>query len=160
MEEKVTCAQRLKEALNLRNMKQVDLCGKTGIGKSAMSQYVNGNVEPKQDRIELIAKALNVTEAWLMGYDVPIMHISNDAKDCSSSEYDYLRQLENINKSMLLNKQLKYKKELAEKDSKLLNEINNRPLLREFVENLIAMDDDSIKAFATIAGLKSPSANK
>lgn len=72
MKEKVTCAERLREALEIRNLRQSDLCELTGIPKSAMSQYVSGAFEPKQDRVELLAKALGVTEAWLMGYDFPM----------------------------------------------------------------------------------------
>ena len=66
------CAKRLALALSIRNMKQIDLCASTGIPKSAMSQYIKGSFEPKQDRIFIMAKALNVSEAWLMGYDVPM----------------------------------------------------------------------------------------
>lgn len=69
---KVTCASRIKEALAIRNMRQADLCQTTGIPKSAMSQYISGAFEPKQDRVSSISKALNVSEAWLMGYDVPM----------------------------------------------------------------------------------------
>ena len=53
-------------------MKAVDLSEKTGIGKSSISQYRNGIVNPKQDRIYLMAQALNVNEMWLMGHDVPM----------------------------------------------------------------------------------------
>ena len=67
-----TCSDRLKEGLRIRGMKQSDLCKATKIPKSAMSQYLGGIYEPKQDRIYLISKALNVSEAWLMGYDVPM----------------------------------------------------------------------------------------
>lgn len=64
-----TCAARLSAALHIRGMKQVELCRITGIPKSAMSQYIKGTFEPKPDRIEAMARALNVSEAWLMGYD-------------------------------------------------------------------------------------------
>ena len=37
-----------------------------------MSQYCNGGLVPRQDRTYLIANALNVSEAWLMGYNVSI----------------------------------------------------------------------------------------
>ena len=67
-----SCAKRLSMALNIKGMKQSDLCQITKIPKSAISQYVSGAFEPKQDRIYLMAKALNVSEAWLMGYDVPM----------------------------------------------------------------------------------------
>ena len=67
-----TCADRIKEALTIKGLKQSDLCRLTGIPKSAISQYVSGAFEPKQDRIYLLSKALNVSEAWLMGLDVPM----------------------------------------------------------------------------------------
>ena len=72
MSEKVTCAQRIREALAARKMTQAELCRITGIKKSAMSQYANGSFTPRQDRTYLIAQALNVSEAWLMGFDVPM----------------------------------------------------------------------------------------
>jgi transcriptional regulator with XRE-family HTH domain len=64
-------SKRLKEALDMRGMKQTDLVKATGIGKSSISTYLSGDYEPKQRNIYKIAKALNVNEAWLMGYDVP-----------------------------------------------------------------------------------------
>ena len=67
MGDKETCAKRIKEALRLRDMTQADLCRVTGI---PMSQYCNGGLVPRQDRTYLIANALNVSEAWLMGYNV------------------------------------------------------------------------------------------
>lgn len=67
---KESCSSRLRQALKLRNMKQADLSQITKIPKSAISQYLSGKFEPKQDRLEILAQALNVSEAWLMGYDV------------------------------------------------------------------------------------------
>lgn len=65
--------QRLKQAIAIRNISQTELCSRTGIPKSAMSQYLSGAFKPKQKRTYLLAKALNVNEAWLMGYeDVPM----------------------------------------------------------------------------------------
>lgn len=57
----------------MRGLTQKDLCEKTGIPKSAMSQYCSGAFVPKQERTALIAQALDVNEAWLMGYDVPMI---------------------------------------------------------------------------------------
>ena len=70
-----SCAERIKLAMELKGIKQSDICKVTGIPKSAMSQYVSGSFEPKQNRIYLIAKALNVSEAWLMGIDVPMQRL-------------------------------------------------------------------------------------
>ena len=53
-------------------MKQSELCEKTKIPKSAISQYLSGAFEPKQDRLHIIANALDVDPVWLMGYDVPM----------------------------------------------------------------------------------------
>ena len=71
-ERKSNCSERIVTALAIRNMKQSELCELTKIPKSAISQYIKGTFEPKQDRISIIARALDVSEAWLMGYDVPM----------------------------------------------------------------------------------------
>ena len=64
-----TFSQRLRLALEKQNMRQVELCRKTNIGKSAMSQYIGGAFLPKHDKLVAIANALDVSEAWLMGHD-------------------------------------------------------------------------------------------
>jgi len=66
------CSTRIAKALSIRGMKQYELCEKTKIPKSAISQYISGAFLPKQDRVFLISQALNVDPAWLMGYDVPM----------------------------------------------------------------------------------------
>lgn len=71
-----TIAERLKLGLEKRDMKQADLVRITGIGKSSISTYLTGSYEPKQKNIYKIAKALNVSEAWLMGADVPMERFS------------------------------------------------------------------------------------
>lgn len=68
---RIRCSERIKEGLRRAEMTQADLCRLTNINDSTMSQYVSGRYEPTQQRLEKIAKALNVNEAWLMGYDVP-----------------------------------------------------------------------------------------
>lgn len=80
-----TCAERIKKALYIKGMKQSDLCRLTKIPKSALSQYISGAFEPKQDRIYLMAQALNVNETWLMGLDVPM---ERQVKKDSPSEAD------------------------------------------------------------------------
>ena len=67
-----SCAIRIKKALSIRNMKQSELCEKTKISKSVLSEYIKGVYEPKQDRVFIIAKALDVDPVWLMGFDVPM----------------------------------------------------------------------------------------
>lgn len=65
-------SERLKYAMSVRNIKQVDLVNITGIGKSSISTYIAGDYKPKQQNIYKLAKALDVSEAWLLGYDVPM----------------------------------------------------------------------------------------
>lgn len=71
MDGKVDCSERLKAALQMRDMTQADLCRVTGIPTSAMSQYCRGTLIPRQKRTKVIADALSVSVAWLMGFDVP-----------------------------------------------------------------------------------------
>ena len=66
------CSVRLRKALSIRNMRQADLCEKTKIPKSAISHYLSGSFVPKQDRAYIIAQALDVNPAWLMGFDAPM----------------------------------------------------------------------------------------
>lgn len=66
-----TFAQRLREGLDLRGMKQIDLATRSGISKYSISHYLKGDWEGKQDAVYELARVLGVSEAWLMGYDVP-----------------------------------------------------------------------------------------
>jgi transcriptional regulator with XRE-family HTH domain len=66
------CSVRIKKALSIRNMTQTELCSKTKISKSTLSEYLTGRYEPKQDRIYILSQALNVDPVWLWGYDVPM----------------------------------------------------------------------------------------
>lgn len=63
---------RLKEALDRSSMKPTELAEVTGIPKSMISYYLSGKSVPRADRIYEIAKVLDVSEAWLIGFDVPM----------------------------------------------------------------------------------------
>lgn len=67
-----TCGQRIAKALDIKGMKQSELCKLAKVPKSSLSLYLSGAYEPKQNRIYDMARVLNVSEAWLMGYDVPM----------------------------------------------------------------------------------------
>lgn len=69
---KESCAARIKKALSIRNMSQAELCQKTKIPKSALSEYLKGLYEPKQDRLLIMSDALDVDPVWLMGFDIPM----------------------------------------------------------------------------------------
>lgn len=102
-----TIADRIKEALEIRNMKQIDLVEKTKIGKSSISTYISGAYEPKQKNIYKIAKALNVDEAWLMGLDVPMEKVENiDLNSPLALSKEEEKHIEDLRK---LNTEGKYK---------------------------------------------------
>ena len=67
-----TCGKRIEKALRIRKMKRADLCKLANVPKSSLSLYLKGAYEPKQDKIYKMAMVLNVSENWLMGYDVPM----------------------------------------------------------------------------------------
>ena len=76
---KENTSDRHKQLMNERKLKQVDIlnlslpyCKKYNIkmNKSDISQYVSGKVEPSQEKLVVLGMALNVSEAWLMGFDV------------------------------------------------------------------------------------------
>lgn len=89
-----TCGQRISKALELRNMRPADLCKHAKVPKSSISLYLKGAYEPKQNRIYAMAKVLNVSEAWLMGYDVPMERI--DPERLSSPEEVQLNEGEKL----------------------------------------------------------------
>lgn len=64
---------RLKEALALRNKKAADLTHDLEIPKSAISQYLSGKSKNMDStRMYTICVYLDVSEAWMMGFDVPM----------------------------------------------------------------------------------------
>lgn len=85
-----TTSNRLQEILKQRKLKQADvlrlcepLCKKYNVkmGRNDLSQYVSGKVQPKQDKLTILGMALNVSEVWLMGYDVPMVRTPQTNKD-------------------------------------------------------------------------------
>ena len=70
-EKKVNFPDRLKEAMSAAGKKQADLVRETGLDRGAISSYLSGKYEPKQTAINKLAIALDVSEMWLWGYDVP-----------------------------------------------------------------------------------------
>lgn len=74
-------SDRLRTALDARRLRAVDLCDMAGVPKGAVSYYLAGESKPKADRLHKIAKALQVSEAWLMGYDAPMHRTGTQKKN-------------------------------------------------------------------------------
>ena len=77
-EQNTTGASRLKYAMAIKGISQHELAKMAHISDASMSQYASGLYKPKQDRIMIFAQLLNVSEDWLMGYDVPMEKIHLD----------------------------------------------------------------------------------
>lgn len=67
-----TFSDRLKQAMTVQNMKQIDLVHKAAqsnvkLGKSHVSQYVSGKTIPRNDILHFLADTLQVDPDWLLG---------------------------------------------------------------------------------------------
>lgn len=74
-------AERLREAMAEVGKKQIDLVKETGLQRSAISRYLSGEYEPKQNAINKLAIALNVSEMWLWGFNVPKQRSAEQKKN-------------------------------------------------------------------------------
>ena len=104
-----TTADRLKQIMSERNLKQVDIIEKSKpfqtklgvkLGKSALSQYVNGIQSPDQHKLSLLAMTLDVSEAWLMGYDVQKDREQEESSHASFVDTPQLRSIQRKAKSL------------------------------------------------------------
>lgn len=92
MEHIYSTAERLQQIIRDRGIKQADIlaaaqpyCERYGVklNKSDLSQFVNGKSNPGQWKLTVLALALNVSESWLMGLDVPMERQSSDSTEDS-----------------------------------------------------------------------------
>lgn len=81
MERVATTSSRLREALHEAGKKPIDVARDTGLSHSSISRYLSGAIEPRQDATHKIAVALNVSELWLWGYDVPKSRTAEQKKN-------------------------------------------------------------------------------
>lgn len=74
--------RRLEQAMNFRLMTAADLSRITGISKSSISRYMSGEYNPNSEKLDKISRALNVNEAWLLGYDgIEMERESDEARE-------------------------------------------------------------------------------
>ena len=76
-----TTPKRLAEAMEAAGKKQIELAKETGLSHSTISRYLSGVVEPRQEAAMKLALALNVSEWWLWGYDVPMSRTEDQKKN-------------------------------------------------------------------------------
>ena len=146
-------SERLKQLMSERNLKQVEILEKSlpyqkelGIkmGKSTLSQYVNGVQSPDQHRIYLLSKTLEVSEPWLMGYDVEKKRIPDSERNSISNEQPEILPIYNKLEKPRQEKVLSYAKDqLEEQESSNIISIFNKSqddenYITDYVEGLVA----------------------
>ena len=88
-----TTSERLQIILSEKQMKQSDLARATGISRGAISNYVLGRYAPKSDIVQKLANALNCSDMWLWGYDVPM---EKSARPFDEEENPYALEISDI----------------------------------------------------------------
>lgn len=76
-----TTAERMLQAMAEAQKKQADLVRETGLNKGTISRYLSSEVEPRRDAVNKLAIALDVSEMWLYGYDVPKARTAEQKKN-------------------------------------------------------------------------------
>ena len=91
-------AERLSEAIKIKNKKPSQIVRESELlyneGKinnpltlAQLSHYIKGDYKARQDRVDDIAKILDVSPVWLMGYDVSMQEDSLDNKVNKLNKY-------------------------------------------------------------------------
>ena len=84
-----TSTERINQIMKEKRLRQIDVLNlakpfqekyNIKFSKSHLSQYVNGKSNPDNEKIFLLSKVFSVTEAWLLGYDVPRYERIEEAK--------------------------------------------------------------------------------
>lgn len=94
-----TFSERLKYVMTLKNIRARDIVEATGISKANISNYLSGRYDPKQINIYLIAKFLNVNEAWLIGFDCEMEKFNSEIDELKKNIYG---AVDDMNKEQLL----------------------------------------------------------
>ncbi len=92
-------AQRLKDALYNANLSQQELANLSGVAKASISHYTTGRFAPSNVSAEKMARVLDVSPLWLMGFDVPMNReaiLTENAFQCTIKK---LKQLNAIGRA-------------------------------------------------------------
>lgn len=107
--------KRLKAVVDLRQIKPIKLAEITGIDKGSISSYLSGRYVPKSKNIYKLAKALNVSPAWLLGYDVPMEETQEDELDILYNQYKKYLTKDDIDRFMFILEKRREENEGVEK---------------------------------------------
>lgn len=93
-------SKRLRSAMEAKRLRAADLAKMTGIGKSDLSNYLSAKYLPKQDRLTLMANALEVAPEWLAALDTRMPVISNEPWDPETMEQEQDPSIVIVNRVM------------------------------------------------------------
>lgn len=113
---------RIKEALSIRGMKQVELAEKTGISHQKINPWINQRWQPKADSLYKMARALDVSEIWLAGYNVPMERPAEQKKMDQLAE-SILKIKDNKRYTDLVNKLVKLDENQLDLVENLINQL-------------------------------------
>lgn len=135
-----TFAHRLEVAMNENDINQIELADKTKafgkyISQSLINKYLKGKAFARQTNIYVLSKILNVSETWLMGYDV--------SKERYPDEY---RDNDNIDKYMAKDNSMYpllgeydiafiYKTNIYKSGETILFSLDEKEYIRKIVDN-------------------------
>ena len=127
-----TFRNRLIQAMTANDIKAADLARKTGLSKAQISQYVNGVYEAKQIALYKLAVALNVSEPWLMGHDVPMGRLIQEKNSEETSMFEQIRLYFGKEASELM---MKFVQLNEHGKQKALENIEDLTAIKKYTEN-------------------------
>ena len=150
--ERSSTSERLKQLMSERNLRQVDILEKSKpfqkqlgvkMGRSALSQYVTGKSKPDDKKLYLLSKTLDVSEAWLMGYDVDIKRVPDEERGTTQNEHPEILTIYNQLEEPKQEKVLDYATVLLNeqnnmKTSTVLEKYKDDDYIIDYVEGLVA----------------------
>ena len=94
-------SERLNEAMKNRKLKQIDIIRAAEekglkIGKSHISQYVNGKSVPRENILSFLAECLDVDKLWLSGESDISVEINTEKREKTMREFSKSTKLDNV----------------------------------------------------------------
>lgn len=151
--ERSSTSARLRQLMSETGLRQVDILEKSKpfqtqlgvkMGRSALSQYVTGKSKPDDKKLYLLSKTLNVSEAWLMGYDVEKKRVPDNERNSISNEQPEILPIYNKLEEQRQEKVLSYAKDqLEEQENSNIISMFDKPqededYITDYVEGLVA----------------------
>lgn len=150
--ERSSTSERLKQLMSERNLRQVDILEKSKpfqkqlgvkMGRSALSQYVTGKSKPDDKKLYLLSKTLDVSEAWLMGYDVDIKRVPDEERGTTQNEHPEILTIYNQLEDSKQEKVLDYatvllNEQVSMRATTVLEKYKNDDYIIDYVEGLVA----------------------